>query len=455
LAEVDDDRQAAGPPEAPPTDARRPLALVLVRNTVAHDARVLREADTLLAGGYAVLVAGVVSTDERARRVQIDGVQVIRLAPLGGRGSRPSWMRRATVATRSSSVPHTSGNPAARSAPQRSRAWLQRNVSTLAYYLQGIRLVWRTAPALVHANDYNTMWIGLAAKVLVHSRLIYDSHELWADRNGRREWRWWLLTCEALFVRFADATVTASPGYAAVIAHRYRVEPPIVVRNIPIAPQHRQDITGRRLNTDPIAVYVGGLMAGRGLEQSIRALALVPDLRLRLIGPGPESYLRALARCAQLAGVSNRVEMRLAVAPAAVLDSIADADFGLVLIEPVCRSYELTLPNKLFEYAAAGLPVLASDLPVIGPLVRESGIGEVVRVDDVTQIAAGMRRLAEPLISAQRRSRVRVFSQQATWQSERRLLEHVYRPSRRSRAPGVGPASARPRRVREDDPRAR
>ena len=41
-----------------------------------------------------------------------------------------------------------------------------------------------------------------------------------------------------------------------------------------------------------------------------------------------------------------------------------------MLIEPVCRSYELTLPNKLFEYAAAGLPMLSSDLPVIGALVR-------------------------------------------------------------------------------------
>ena len=38
---------------------------------------------------------------------------------------------------------------------------------------------------------------------------------------------------------------------------------------------------------------------------------------------------------------------------------------GLCLIQPICRSYELTLPNKLFEYACAGLPILASDLPVI------------------------------------------------------------------------------------------
>ena len=58
-------------------------------------------------------------------------------------------------------------------------------------------------------------------------------HELWPDRNGRPEWRPWLLACERLFVRLADATITTSPGYAELIARRYRVLPPVVVRNIP------------------------------------------------------------------------------------------------------------------------------------------------------------------------------------------------------------------------------
>jgi len=270
------------------------------------------------------------------------------------------------------------------------------------------------------------MWIGVAAKVLRRSRLVYDSHELWPDRNGRPEWRPWLLVCEALFVRAADATVTTSPGYAQAISRRYRVAPPIVVRNIPSA---RTSGAGpRRATTSDarLAVYVGGLMSGRGLEQAIDALSHAQDARLRLIGPGHESYRRALERRAQFCGVAERVELLPPVGPDAVLDAIADAGIGLMLIQPACLSYELTLPNKLFEYTAAGLPILASDLAVIGPLVRAEGIGEVVPATNVELIAGAIERLLDPAVNARLRERVRSFAARNTWESERRALERVY-----------------------------
>jgi glycosyltransferase involved in cell wall biosynthesis len=296
------------------------------------------------------------------------------------------------------------------------------------YYLEGIALVWRTAPALVHANDYNTMWIGIAAKLLCGSRVIYDCHELWPDRNGRPEWRPWLLACEALFVRVADATVTTSPGYAEAIAKRYRVRPPVLVRNIPRgwapAPSRSAPRAG---DAGPRTIYVGGLMPGRGLEQAIQALAYVPDGRLRLLGPGAEGYIVTLLRCAEQEGVSAQVQFEAPVHPAGVQAAIAGADVGLMLIQPVCRSYELTLPNKLFEYAAAGVPILASDLPVIGPIIREQGLGEAVPPTDIEQIAAAIRRLAQPAINHEVRQRVRSFGQRETWQHEQLALERVYR----------------------------
>jgi glycosyltransferase involved in cell wall biosynthesis len=173
-------------------------------------------------------------------------------------------------------------------------------------------------------------------------------------------------------------------------------------------------------------VYVGGLMPGRGLERAIRALAYAPEIRVRLIGPGNDSYRGSLSRCAEQAGVADRVEISEAVPPSELLDAIAGAALGLMLIEPVCRSYELTLPNKLFEYAAAGLPILASDLPVIGAAVRGDGLGELVAVDDVEAIAAGMRRLAEPASNAATRERIRAFAARETWERERAVLERVY-----------------------------
>src|SRR5207245_1070413 len=101
----------------------------------------------------------------------------------------------------------------------------------------------------------------------------------------------------------------------------------------------------------------------------------VPDVRLRLLGPGAPEYRRHLFELARTAGVEERLDFAEAVPPGQVVDSLRSADVGLSLIQPVCLSYELTLPNKLFEYLSAGLPVLGTDLPMIGEFVRAHGVG--------------------------------------------------------------------------------
>ncbi len=448
-----------------------PLALILVRNTVSHDNRVLREVQTLRLAGFKVLVAGVVSAAEPERRARVAGVDVVRLDPLAGL-RRPRGVGRARPGFGSalgsggaagSGAAADSGSAPAVHAGGRAgalRRRLRRLAVTASYNARAAALCRRARPALVHANDYNTMWAALAAKRLCGSRVVYDSHELWADRNGRPEWRPWLIACEALFVRAADVVITASPGYADALARRYRVERPAVVRNIPASASASASasgpgasgpgasgpgasgpgasgpgasgpgVCGDAVADPPLAVYIGGLMPGRGLEPGIEALARVPGLRMALVGPGAESYRARLRALAERAGVADRLELRPAVAPDDVLAAVRGASFGLMLIEPVCRSYELTLPNKLFEYAAAGLPMLSGDLPVIGALVRGGGLGEAVPPDDVQLIADAMRRLIEPAANREARERVRTFASRNTWERERETLAAVYEHAR-------------------------
>ena len=99
---------------------------------------------------------------------------------------------------------------------------------------------------------------------------------------------------------------------------------------------------------------------------------------------------------------------------------------GLCLIQPICRSYELCLPNKLFEYAAAGVPILASDLPVIAAVVRGEGLGEVVSSGDPSAIAEGLRRLCEPYRWSDLADQARAFAHDNDWANEARALTAVY-----------------------------
>lgn len=369
--------------------------LLLVRNAVSHDARVLRAARVAAqALGGETLIVGVATATAPAGETRVEGVRVLRLK---ARGRVPTVR-------------------------------LRRALSGVSFAWQALALARRERPTLVHANDWNTMWCGIAIKLTCRARLVYDSHELWADRNGRWEWRPWLLASEALFVRVADAVLTASPGYADALARRYRVARPTIVRNIPDVPSAAACEPRR----PPCVVYVGGLMPGRGLEQTIDALALTESIRLRMVGPGAASYRTSLVQRAQAAGVADRVQLEPPVPPAYVPALLGSAMAGLCLIQPLCRSYELTLPNKLFEYAAAGVPVLASDLPVIAAVVREHGLGEVVPANDPPEIAAGLRRLSEPARWSAAASHTRSFAQANDWRGESGTLAGVYTKAARN-----------------------
>jgi glycosyltransferase involved in cell wall biosynthesis len=396
-------------------------ALVLVRNDVNRDARVLRTARVLRDVGYDVLIAGVVSQEERQTELEVDGIRVIRLVgPL--QLARRLLRRPSPTDAHHPPAKGDSGHTGMTNGEHR----LRRLLVTLAFNLQGAALAWRVAPKLVHANDYDTMWIGVTAKLLRRSRVVYDAHELWPDQ-GLPGWRPWLVGSEWLFTRLADAVMAANPAISETIAKRYRVQPPVVVRNVPANPaQSPAPPEGLRAGKHPLALYIGSLAPERGIEQAIYALARVPELRLRFLGSGSDEYLAHLERTADESRVGDRIEYRRPVEPSAVPDTIAAGDMGIVLTQATCLNNRLSLPNKLFEYAAAGLPIIASDLPLLGALVRDEGIGEVVPPADVEAIATAMRRLADPARNAKVRERVRSFGERVNWQQERRALEAVY-----------------------------
>ena len=432
-----------------PTGEGRP-ALVIVRNPSNHDSRILRESETLRKLGYRPQILGVVSEDVRERHAVIQGVRVTRLDPT----SPFAWVRSRLPRPRPRGGADASSNPARRGAATSVTVRIHRWMRTLDFYRRAIGVVRELRPALIHCNDYNTMWIGVAARMMGGTVVVYDSHELWADRNLRPEPRWWLLVCEFLFVRFAHLTITASPGYSEVIARRYRIPPPGVVRNIPIADSMgaaSADGAGgkspgwsSRSSKAPLVLYVGALTSGRGLEVAIRAMALVESARLRFVGPVNHRYRAELIELAEREGVADRVELPGAVAPERLLETASEADVGLALIQPVCLSYRMSLPNKLFEYVAAGVPVLGSDLPAIGALVRGYGIGLVAQPDDVAEIAAKLSEMLQPDRNRELRLAVRAAAKELRWDREARVLADNYAEAARPRRVS-SPTRIRPR----------
>ncbi len=90
-------------------------------------------------------------------------------------------------------------------------------------------------------------------------------------------------------------------------------------------------------------------------------------------------------------------------------------------IQPTTLNHRLTTPNKLFEAMAAGVPVVASNLPGMAPIVRETGCGLVCDPTDPAAIAAALRELLEASpanLDAYRRRALAAAHETYNWETQ-------------------------------------
>jgi glycosyltransferase involved in cell wall biosynthesis len=127
--------------------------------------------------------------------------------------------------------------------------------------------------------------------------------------------------------------------------------------------------------------------------------------------------------------LARRVRILGAVPPTDLLEWVASADVVAMPIQPTTLNHRLTTPNKLFEAMAVGVPVVASDLPGMAPIVRETNCGVLVDPTDPKAIVTACRKLLAATAdeTAQRRERiVRAAHETYNWESQLAILIGEY-----------------------------
>jgi glycosyltransferase involved in cell wall biosynthesis len=272
------------------------------------------------------------------------------------------------------------------------------------YYQRAVAVMRGQRCAVVHAHDLNTLPAGWWLARRHRARLIYDSHELYLDRNRRprRTWLNRLLTreLERFLIRRCDAVITVNDSLANLLAQRYRIARPLVLRNTPSrnsAPATSTVKSPSLRDLVPIEpshlllLYCGFITFNRGLPNLIRSLHHLPDCHLVLMGFGTESYLAELDELVTAEGLAARYSRLGPVPPEEVTSYAASADLGVAPIESAGLSYYYCAPNKLFEYLHAGLPVIASDFPELRAVIDEHRVGATFDPTDPRDIARAAR----------------------------------------------------------------
>lgn len=256
--------------------------------------------------------------------------------------------------------------------------------------------------------------------------LVYDPHELETETAGLSGRRQWLARrVEGALIRRAETVCVVSRSIADWYVERYRIKPVWVVRNLPYRSEPAPVRTGalrRAIGLAPEAqlfLYQGLLAPGRGVGMLIDAFSGMPDRHLVFMG-----YGELEGRIREATAQHANIHFMPAVPPSQVKNYTVDADVGIALIENVCLSYYLCLPNKLFEYVACSVPAVVSDFPEMGRFVDEYDCGWKTAPD-----AQALRQLMQGLTAgelAAKRANTRDSGRLYCWEEEETTLLAMY-----------------------------
>ncbi len=281
---------------------------------------------------------------------------------------------------------------------------------------------------IVTIHSLGLLPMGVLYKLSYRAKLIYDAHEYETETQNLEGVRKKLSKIlEKLLIRYCDKVIVVSQSIADEYKKLYpNLERPFVVLNTPPYKKiEKKDIFRKELNISKdktIFLYQGGLSLGRGIEILLDTFKQINDGKSIIIfmGYGPlEELVQTASR------EYKNIYFHKAVAPDVLLDYTSSADFGISTIEDSCLSYRYCLPNKMFEYLMAGLPVIVSNLHEMKKIVEEYKIGIVAKENSSNGLKEAILK-AGVLDAAMLSKNIKQANEVYNWEEQEKILLEIY-----------------------------
>jgi glycosyltransferase involved in cell wall biosynthesis len=259
---------------------------------------------------------------------------------------------------------------------------------------------------------------------------VYDSYNLASESTemiGRPFARWFWRLIERSLIRKARRVYTISESIAGFLGSRYKISVDLVrntpefqaIKNFP--PEYRLVHEGLK-----VLIYQGAVNRGRGLEMIINAMKYLPEAMLFIVGEGEKE--KELEKLVLKTSLYNRVIFYGRVPFEELKFLTMQADLGLSAEEDICLNYRYSLPNKLFDYIHAGIPVLVSGMPEMEKIVSERQIGKIITDRSPEKLAAKIRAMLSDDESVNKwRANSAATAKEFNWCKEKNRLIEIYK----------------------------
>lgn len=317
----------------------------------------------------------------------------------------------------------------------RFRRWTL--IKAVLLFIRSTLLLLRTRADVYHAHDFTALAACYIAARLRRKPLIFHAHELplsELDVPHRRLLRILLTPFLAHMLSRCAGGIGASPFYEQVLRERYRLSKVMLLRNVPpYQLVEKSDRLRQRLGLAPsvrIALYQGNIQPDRRLDILVRAAAfLEDDIVVVMLGQAVEPTISEIRELIASEGLADQVKILPPVPYEELLDWTSSADIGLTLIPPDgTLNMQTCLPNKLFEYLMAGLPVLTSPMDAVAPLVISYDVGQVALSLEPADLGAAINTILrdETELARMHRNALNAAQSEFNWEKESVNLIRLY-----------------------------
>jgi glycosyltransferase involved in cell wall biosynthesis len=286
----------------------------------------------------------------------------------------------------------------------------------------------RSRAQIILSNDLDTLPGCYAASRILKKQLVFDSHELFPEVPElvhrplvRKIW----LYLESQLIRNIHYGFTVCNSIAEYYKNTYDVAF-VTIRNMGRF-RNDSEFKGVKKNTDTrIIIYQGALNLGRGLELAIESMKYLEGAKLWILGDG-DIKLKLVKLAADL-NLNDKVEFKGRVPIEALWHYTASADVGISLEENLGLNYQYALPNKLFDYIQARLPVAISDLPEMKAIVDRYHIGKVLEDRNPYNLADTLRELLDNMKNSTKfSSNIELAARELCWEREEDKLISLFK----------------------------